>query len=215
MKYKISASILTGNFLSLAQDIESIIEHIDELHLDVCDGHFVPSLSFGEGISAQIGTRYATRTHIDTHLMVSNPKERVIPFLESYTKSLIFHIEATLHPHTLLLYLQKKSIVGGLGVIPRTPAEAIAPLAEFCERVLVMTVNPGFGGQTLIPQMLRKVEKIRAIVGDNTDIIVDGGINLSTITDAKNAGANVFVIGSALLDSSNRVEYLQQVRALL
>lgn len=215
MDYRISASILSGDFLCLAEEIDSIVDHIDELHLDVCDGHFVPSLSFGEVVSAQLGARYAARCHIDTHLMVSNPQERIEAFLESGAKSIIFHLEASLHPHTLITHLQKHNITAGLGVIPRTPARAIVSLAEFCQRILVMTVNPGFGGQALIPQMLKKVEEIRTIVGDEVDIIVDGGINLDTIRDAKNAGANVFVVGSALLSAPKRLEYIQQLRDLL
>lgn len=215
MDYKISASILTGNFLHLADEIDSIIDHIDELHLDVCDGNFVPSLSFGEGVSGQLGAYYAKRCHIDAHLMVNNPQERIVPFLESGAKSIVFHIEASLHPHTLITNLQKHDIAAGIGVIPRTPAVAIAPLAPFCQRILVMTVNPGFGGQVLIPQMLKKVEEIRMIVGDEVDIIVDGGVNLNTIYDAKNAGANVFVVGSALLNAPQRIEYIQKLRAIL
>lgn len=215
MNYKISASILTGDFLRLAEEIDSIIDHVDELHLDVCDGHFVPSLSFGEAVSAQLGTHYAKRCHIDAHLMVSNPQERIPPFLESGAQSVIFHIEAAMYPHTLIADLQSADIVAGIGVIPRTPAAAIIPLAEFCQRILVMTVNPGFGGQALIPQMLKKVAAIRLIVGDKVDIIVDGGINLNTIRDAKNAGANIFVVGSALLNAPKRIEYIQQLRAVL
>lgn len=215
MRYKISASILTGDFLHLAAEIDSVLDHVDELHLDVCDGHFVPSLSFGEGIATQLGMRYRERCHLDAHLMVSNPEQLAERFIDTRVHSLIFHIEASLHPHTLMKRLQSNDIAAGLGVIPRTPVVAIAPLAEFCQRVLVMSVNPGFGGQTLIPQMLRKVEEIREMLGSEVDIIVDGGVNLETIRDAKNAGANIFVVGSALLKAANRVEYIQALRTAL
>lgn len=204
---------MTGDFLHLAAEIDSILGYIDELHLDVCDGHFVPSLSFGEVITTPLSARYRERCHLDAHLMVGNPEERAEHFIDARVHSLVFHVEASLHPHTLLKRLQSNGIAAGLGVIPRTPASAIAPLAEFCQRVLVMGVNPGFGGQKLILQMLRKVEEIREILGGAVDIIVDGGVNLETIRDVKNAGANIFVVGSALLNAANRVEYIRALRS--
>ena len=213
--YKISASVLTADFLHLTEEIDSVIDHIDELHLDVCDGHFVPSLSFGEGIAAQIGARYADKCHIDTHLMVSNPKQRAETFIQSGSRSIVFHIEASAHPHTLITSLQRENIAAGLALIPKTPAAALEPLAEFCQRILIMTVNPGFGGQNIIMPMLKKAEWIRAHIGDEIDIVVDGGINADTIRDAKNAGANVFVIGSALFNSRQRIEYIHTLRQAL
>lgn len=213
--YKISASILTADFLRLGHEIDSLVGHVDELHLDVCDGHFVPSLSFGDDLVTQICARYADRCHVDAHLMVANPEQRAEPLVATGARSVVFHVEATLHPHTLLTTLQQHGIAVGLGVIPKTPETAIQPLIEFCQRVLVMTVNPGFGGQALILPMLKKVERMRKLAGDGIDIIVDGGVNLTTIRDAKNAGANIFVIGSALLNAAQRVEYIHALRDAL
>ena len=215
VSYKVSASILDIDFLHAAEEVDSIIEHVDELHLDICDGDFVPSLSFGTKISALIGARYARRCHIDTHLMISAPQKYFQGFVDAGARSIIFHIEAVRYPHTLITALQSHNVSAGVGIIPKTPASVLAPLYEFCNRVLVMTVNPGFGGQSLIPQMLRKVEHIRQQGGDDMDIIVDGGININTIQDAKNAGANVFVIGSGLFNAPQRVEYIQQIRSVL
>lgn len=212
MNYKISVSILTADFLHLAEEIDSVIDYVDELHLDVCDGHFVPSLSFGGGLSGQLGAKYSSRCHVDVHLMISNPQEQMTSFLELGAKSIVFHIEAASHPRTLLTTLREQNVIAGIAIVPTTPATEIASLTEFVQRVLIMTVNPGFGGQALIPEMLRKTEQVRKIVGDEVDIIVDGGINLDTIRDAKCAGANIFVIGSALINAPKRVEYIQQLR---
>jgi len=215
LKYKISASILNVDFLSLADEIDSVIEYIDELHLDICDGTFVPSLSFGGEVTARIGTRYHKQCHIDAHLMVMEPQEHVSSFIAAGSRSIIFHLEAHLHPLTLMSALQSKNIAAGIGIIPKTPAAALASIADFCDRVLIMTVNPGFGNQRLITPMLKKVEEVRKIIGDEKDIIVDGGINDATIRDAKNAGANIFVVGSALFKTPARREYIEQLRALL
>ena len=214
MQYKISASILTVDFLSLRDELESVYSLVDEIHLDICDGHLVPSLSFGANVVQSIRNAFPT-AFLDTHLMIENPHNHWQSFLDAGSNSLIFHYEASLHPLVLRNTIQAHHAQVGIALAPRSNALVLEPLIGFFDRILIMTVNPGFGGQKMIPAMLRKVEQARELLGDEVDIIVDGGINLQRIGEARRAGANVFVVGNALFQNSDRKSFLEDIRAAL
>ncbi len=234
MQYKLALSILTADFLNLGADIRGVLggrcgSGIGELHLDVCDGNFVPSLSFGEATCREIFRGFASPgglgggIHVDTHLMIANPGARVGAYLAGGCNSLIFHLEAELHPLRVADQIRRHENEGeggggvdaGIALAPVTPAGALEPIHDAFQRILVMSVNPGYGGQELIPAMLRKVERIRALVGDSTDIVIDGGINIKTIASAKSAGANIFVVGSAVMQAPDRQESIENLSAAL
>ena len=210
---KISASILSVDPLALLAELQRVVPLVEEIHLDICDGHLVPSLSFGPAV-AQSVRRAFPHAYIDTHLMVSNPSHHLPSFIESGSTGITFHYEATLHPLVLCETLRRNKIACGIALAPRTNILQLEPLVGFVDRVLVMTVNPGFGGQKIIPPMLRKVERARSLFGATVDIAVDGGINHHNVAEAHRAGANVFVIGSALFHSPHCTSLIEHIRAL-
>ena len=185
---------------------------VDELHLDICDGHLVPNISFGSQLVASIRSAFPSAV-LDTHLMIENPHYYLQSFLEAGSNQLTFHFEAALHPLKLREYIVQHKRLAGIALIPRSDVTLLRALQGFFTRLLIMTVNPGFGGQKIILEMLHKVEQLRKEWGDEIDIVVDGGINLQNIAEAHHAGANVFVIGNALFQRTARKSYIEDIRA--
>lgn len=214
MKYKISASILNANFLKLGEEIAEIKEYIDEIHLDVMDGHYVDNISFGPELISCIRKEYGSIT-LDTHLMIDNPDKYWINFIEAGSDILVFHQEATQRAYIILKKIKEMGKLAGISINPATDISLISPLKEIIDRVLIMTVEPGFGGQDFIKPMLKKIEKAREILGDTIDIEVDGGINDKTIRDARNAGANTFVVGSYIFRAKDKVAEIEKLREQL
>jgi len=213
MKNKISASILNADFSCLNGDIQSVINHIDEIHCDVMDGHFVHNISFGAPLVQAVRSAFPQAV-IDTHLMISDPEQYREDFIKAGSDILVFHYEATPHAYITLKRIKEAGIRAGISVTPATEISLLEPLAPFLDRVLIMTVEPGFGGQQFIPEMLPKIRKARALFGE-IDIQVDGGINEKTLPEALNAGANVFVVGSYLFNSDDKSERAARLRSLL
>ena len=196
----IAPSVLAADFANLQRDIEMINNsEADWFHIDIMDGVFVPNISFGAEVVAAM--RSHSKLVFDCHLMVSNPENHIETFARAGADILTIHAEATVHLHGTLQKIRDAGMKVGVVINPGTPLVTIEPVLNLVDQVLLMTVNPGFGGQAYIPEVAEKIEalvKLREAKGLNFDIEVDGGIDDKTIHSAKNAGANVFVAGSYL-----------------
>ena len=214
MEYKISASILNANFLKLGEELEEIAPLVDEIHLDVMDGMFVDNLTFGAPVVAGVRAAYPGSI-IDTHLMITTPHRYWRDFVEIGSNIVTFHYEATDHAYALLKQLREAGVAAGISLTPATDVRLLEPVREYIDRILIMTVEPGFGGQSFESAMLRKVEAARELLGPSLDIEVDGGINDRTIADVRSAGANVFVVGSHIFGSTDRAGRVRELRDAL
>lgn len=198
MKNKIAPSILSADFGNFARDVKRLESAgADLVHIDVMDGHFVDNLTFGAGVVSAL--RAQTHLFFDVHMMVENPEKYVEDFAKAGADSMSIHVEATHHIHGALQKIKNAGMKASVVINPGTSVEAIKTVLPLVDMVLVMTVNPGFGGQKFIPEMMDKVRELAQIRTDKKldfEIEVDGGIDDQTIKVAKAAGANVFVAGS-------------------
>ena len=207
---QIAPSILASNFVELAKELRSI-ESADLIHVDVMDGHFVPNLTIGPPVIAAI-KKVATRP-LDVHLMIERPEQSLEAYIDAGADILGVHAETCPHLHRTLAHIrnlgdQKGRRVRSCAVLnPSTPAEVLEFVLEQVDQILVMTVNPGFGGQSFIEAMLPKIEKLRGWIdrrGLAIDLEVDGGITLANIARTATAGANVFVAGTSVFKETDR-----------
>lgn len=202
MKYIVAPSILAANFNCLESDLEKTLSNGAEyVHIDVMDGHFVPQISFGMPVIKSI--RSATEQFFDVHLMVEYPEKYIEMIADCGADGITVHAESTPHLHRVIGQIKACGKKAGVAINPATPLSSIEYVMKEVDMVLIMTVNPGFGGQSFIPEMLSKVQKLRKISDEmklNLDIEVDGGIKRNNLLEVANAGANIFVAGSSIFD---------------
>ncbi|MFP3766924.1 ribulose-phosphate 3-epimerase [Streptococcus sp. TATVAM-FAB35] len=214
---KIAPSILAADYANFASELKRIEETSAEyVHIDIMDGQFVPNITFGADVVASM--RKHSKLVFDCHLMVVNPERFVDAFAQAGADIMTIHAESTLHIHGALQKIKKAGMKAGVVINPGTPVSAIEPVLSLVDQVLIMTVNPGFGGQAFIPEMLEKVQKVAKIrdeKGYDFDIEVDGGVDNKTIKACYQAGANVFVAGSYLFKASNLTAQVETLRVAL
>lgn len=214
---KIAPSILAADYANFASELKRIEETSAEyVHIDIMDGQFVPNISFGADVVASM--RKHSKLVFDCHLMVVNPERYVDAFAQAGTDIMTIHAESTLHIHGALQKIKAAGMKAGIVINPGTPISAIEPVLSLVDQVLIMTVNPGFGGQAFIPEMLEKVQKVAKIrdeKGYDFDIEVDGGVDNKTIKACYQAGANVFVAGSYLFKASDLTAQVETLRVAL
>jgi ribulose-phosphate 3-epimerase len=193
---KIAPSILAADFTKLGEEILAAeAAGAEQIHIDVMDGRFVPSISFGLPIVA--AARRVTKLPLDVHLMIVEPEKHLAAFAKAGADMLTVHVEACPHLHRTLQEIRELGLKAGVALNPHTPAMMISEVTHLLDSVLIMTVNPGAGGQTFLREMLPKIGAIRQMMGQK-DVGVDGGIDASTARDAWRAGANVMIAGSSI-----------------
>ena len=209
---EISPSILSADFANLASEIAEVESAgVSMIHLDVMDGHFVPNITIGPVVVAKL--RKYSQVVFDTHLMISEPEKYAEQFVEAGSNHISFHIEATREPAKLIEKLHNLGVTAGITLNPDTPVEAITEVAPLCDMVLVMTVYPGFGGQTFIDSAARKCSEIRQLVGSDVRIEVDGGVDPDTAASVISYGADTLVAGNAIFSKADRAGAIAAIRA--
>ncbi len=209
MKAFLAPSILSFDMTDIRPSVRTMVENGAEIvHLDVMDGQFVPPITFGDSYVKSL--RSTIEAVYEAHLMVMTPERQFEPFVNAGCQRVIFHAEATMHSHRLVQTLHGLGVEAGIAINPGTPVEAIYPVLDMVDIVLVMTVNPGWGGQKFIRSALDKVSQVRKFRPDVL-IEVDGGIDPSTLPIARSAGANVFVVGSHLAKSPSLAEATKEL----
>ncbi|AOA00067.1 ribulose-phosphate 3-epimerase [Carnobacterium divergens] len=214
---KISPSILSADFANLERDIRIVEEGgADYIHVDVMDGHFVPNITLGPNIVSAI--RPVTKLPLDCHLMIENPEKYIEDFAKAGADIITVHVESTPHIHRAIQMIKNAGVRAGVVLNPGTPVAAVEYVLSECDMVLVMTVNPGFGGQSFIPETLKKIEKLKQLKEANHyhyEIEVDGGIVPETAKQCKQAGADVFVAGSYVYNAEDPQKQIQHLKEAL
>jgi len=210
MEIKIAPSLLAADWLRLGEEIEAVQQAgIDRLHCDVMDGHFVANLTIGPHIVEAVAK--VARVPLDVHLLMNNPGDFIERLAEAGAAIIGFHVEASRHPERYIARIHECGKRASLTLNPGTPASAVEDHLEAVDQVLVMSVQPGFGGQKFMPEVLDKVRAIRRLA-PSLDIEIDGGINTETAPLAIEAGANVLVAGTAIFGASDRRQAINALR---
>jgi len=207
---EVAPSILSADFAWLADEIKQIESAgVKIVHLDIMDGHFVPNITMGPPVVAKL--RKCSSLVFDCHLMITDPDKYAQPFVDAGANHITFHIEVTDNPKQLIEKLHKLGVTAGVCLNPETPVEAIEKIAPFCDMVLVMTVQPGFGAQKFMPEPAKKIAAIRKIVGPGIRIEVDGGIDPKTAPIVVSYGADTLVAGNSIFAQHDRVAAINAI----
>ena len=200
----LAPSLLSADFSSLEKAIKQIEDNNGSVvHIDVMDGQFVPEITYGQPVVRSI--RKLTKLTFDVHLMVEHPENQIKTFAEAGADWITFHIEAAVHAHRIIQQIHELGKKAGVSIVPSTPISAIKEILECADIILVMTVNPGYGGQKLIPSCLKKVSELKKLREENNYnylISVDGGVNNDTLKSVIDAGSDVIVSGSSFFNGS-------------
>ena len=211
---KLAPSILSADFARLLEDVKKVEKAgCEYLHIDVMDGHFVPNITLGPGIVKSL--RKDVNMVFDAHLMIENPDNYIKEFADAGCDIIVVHQEACTHLHRTIQNIKSHGIKAGVALNPATPIETIKYVLQDVDMVLLMSVNPGFGGQSYIPVVTEKIKELKALIDKmniDIDIEVDGGVKPSNIAEVVNAGANVIVAGSAIFNAGNIDEAVKSLR---
>ena len=213
---KLAPSILSADFSALAADVKKIEEGgADYIHVDVMDGHFVPNISFGAAVMKSLNGK--TSLPYDVHLMIENPDQYIGDFVTDQTEFITVHQEACVHLHRTIQNIRSKGVKAGVSINPATPVSTLECVLEDLDLVLIMSVNPGFGGQKFIPQTLNKVKELAAIKkerGLNFAIEIDGGVTLANAKEVMDAGVEIAVAGSAVFGAEDVVQRVKEFKQI-
>jgi len=201
----LAPSILAANFSNLSQQIRLVeIAGADWIHCDIMDGHFVPNITFGPIVVE--AARQSTKLPLDVHLMITDPDKYLEDFAKAGASSIIVHLEAVVHLNRTINRIKELGLKAGVAINPSTPVYLLQEIAEYVDQVLIMSVNPGFGGQTFIPNSIRKIKEavqLRKSINSKFLIEVDGGIDNKTAGQVFEAGCDVFIAGSSIFKTDN------------
>ena len=209
---EIAPSILSADFGNLCSEIRDVLRaDVKMIHVDIMDGHFVPNITIGPPVIKWI--RKCSDVFMDLHLMITDPRQYAARFIEAGADNITFHIETVDDPAQFIRYLKSMGVTVGITLNPGTPVEAVLDTAPLCDMVLVMTVEPGFGGQEFMEDAARKCIVLREKLGGSVRIEVDGGINAETAPTAVSYGADILVAGHAIFAQPDRVKAIDQIRS--
>jgi len=211
----IAPSILSADFSRLGDQIKKVEEGgADLIHLDIMDGRYVPNITIGPPVVESL--RSVTDLPFDAHLMIIEPERYVPDFIKAGCDMISFHMDACIHSHRLVDYIKSNNVKAGIVLNPSTPVNTLEEIIYYIDYILIMSVNPGFGGQKFIPETLKKVKKLKMLMEETgrTDILIeiDGGINLNNISIVSSAGVDIFVAGSSVFRSENPAETVRKLK---
>ncbi len=208
----IAPSILSADFAYLGDALKTLESAgADWIHVDVMDGHFVPNLTIGAPVVHAL--RQVTTLPLDVHLMIEKPDALIPDFAKAGADILTVHVEACTHLHRTLQLIKSLGVKAGVSLNPHTPVSVLEPVIDDLDLILIMSVNPGFGGQAFIPYSLEKIKQAKALIGERRiHLEVDGGVGLTNIAEILTAGADTIVAGSAIFNAPNMSETIQQLR---
>lgn len=213
MEMKIYPSILAADFLKLGEEIKNVENNIDGIHLDIMDGLFVPNISLGTPIVKAV--RNVTEKYLDAHLMIVDPDRYIEDYVKMGVNGITVHYEAVTHLHRTITKIKDMGCDAGVSLNPHTPIFLLEEILPFVDRVLIMSVNPGFTGQKFIPETLNKIKKLKNLIdnnGLNIDIEVDGGVGIKNIRDLYINGATEFVVGAGIFHQENPSEAAKKLK---
>jgi ribulose-phosphate 3-epimerase len=211
---RIAPSILSADFSKLGEEVREVEAcGADLIHCDVMDGHFVPNITIGPMVIKALSK--VTKLPLDVHLMIEKPERYIKEFIEAGSNMLTIHVEATTHLQRHIQHIKEQGVKAGVSLNPSTPLDALDYILGEADFVLIMTVNPGFGGQKFLRSMLPKIKQLRKTINEkglSAEIEVDGGIGVENIKDASQAGADIFVAGNAIFGSGDYRKTIQTMR---